>query len=54
MENDSKNYGYEEKSFGAMGYQTQEFDAESGEIVDSDESYEEDDFDDGDYDDSEE
>ena len=48
LENDSRNYGYEEeKSFGSMGYQTQEFDAESGEIVAS----EEDDYSDDSYDD---
>ncbi len=54
LENDSKSYGYEEKSFGAMGYQTQEFDAESGEIVDSEEDYGDDDYDDGGYDDLDE
>ena len=54
LENDSKNYGYEEKSFGAMGYQTQEFDAESGEIVASEDDYDDDSYDDGDYDDLDE
>ena len=54
LENDSKNYGYEEKSFGAMGYQTQEFDAESGEIVATEDSYDDEDFGDDGYDDSEE
>ena len=53
LENESKNYGYEEKSLGSMGYQTQEFDAESGEIVDTEEDYDEDFGDEG-YDDSEE
>ena len=36
-----------------MGYQTQEFDAESGEIVATEEEYS-DDYDDGDYDDLDE
>ena len=54
LENESKNYGYEEKSLGSMGYQTQEFDAESGEIVDTEEAYEDEDFGDEGYDDSEE
>ena len=54
LENESRNYGYEEQSFGSMGYQTQEFDAESGEIVDTEEDYDEEDFGDEGYDDSEE
>ncbi len=54
LENESRNYGYEEKSLGSMGYQTQEFDEQSGEIIDSEDSYEDDDYDDGDFDDSEE
>ena len=54
LENESRNYGYEEKSLGSMGYQTQEFDEQSGEIIDSEDSYEDDDYDDGGYDDSEE
>ena len=54
LENESKNYGYEEKSLGSMGYQTQEFDAESGEIVDTEEAYDDEDFGDEGYDDSEE
>ena len=41
LENDSKNYGYEEQSLGSMGYQKQEFDESSGELVAADE----DDFD---------
>ena len=53
LENESRNYGYEEKSLGSMGYQTQEFDEQSGEIIDSEDSFE-DDYDDGDYDDLEE
>ncbi|MCH5254950.1 MAG: DNA-directed RNA polymerase subunit beta [Lachnospiraceae bacterium] len=40
MEGDSGNYDYEKESLGAMGYQKQEFDEESGELVSS----EEDDF----------
>ena len=54
LEYDSRNYGYEEKSFGSMGYQTQEFDAESGEIVASEEDDYSDDYDDADYDDLDE
>ena len=46
LENESRNYGYEEKSLGSMGYQTQEFDAQSGEIVDSEDAYSDDEFDD--------
>ena len=48
MGDDSKNYDYESKSLGAAGYQKQEFDDETGEIVSSEEdefeeeSYEED------------
>ena len=37
LENDSKNYGYEEQSLGSMGYQKQEFDESSGELVAADE-----------------
>ena len=55
LENESRNYGYEEQSFGSMGYQTQEFDAESGEIVASEEDdYSDDSYDDDDYDDLDE
>ena len=38
LENDSKNYGYEEQSLGSMGYQKQEFDESSGELVAADEN----------------
>ncbi len=46
LDNDTRNYNYEEESFGAHGYQKQEFDAESGELVsaDDDDYAEEDDF----------
>ncbi len=37
MGDDSKNYDYESKSLGAAGYQKQEFDDETGEIVSSEE-----------------
>lgn len=37
MEGDSKNYNYEQDSFGSMGYQKQEFDEDSGELVNTDE-----------------
>ncbi|MCM1145537.1 MAG: DNA-directed RNA polymerase subunit beta, partial [Lachnoclostridium sp.] len=37
MEGDSRNYDYEQDSLGSMGYQKQEFDEESGELVNSEE-----------------
>ncbi len=37
LESDSRNYNYEQESFGAHGYQQQEFDAESGELISSEE-----------------
>ncbi|WMC93845.1 DNA-directed RNA polymerase subunit beta [Kineothrix sp. MB12-C1] len=37
IEGDSRNYDYEKESFGVMGYQKQEFDENSGELVSSDE-----------------
>ena len=37
MEGDSRSYDYERESFGSMGYQRQEFDEDSGELVSSDE-----------------
>ena len=37
IEGDSRNYDYEKDSFGSMGYQKQEFDEDSGELVTSDE-----------------
>ncbi len=37
IEGDSRNYDYEKESFGQMGYQKQEFDEESGELVSSEE-----------------
>ena len=56
LDNDTRNYNYENESFGAHGYQKQEFDAESGELVsaDDDDFADEDDFEDvvDDYDDS--
>ncbi|MBD5448998.1 MAG: DNA-directed RNA polymerase subunit beta [Lachnospiraceae bacterium] len=36
IEGDSRNYDYEKDSFGSMGYQKQEFDEDSGELVSSD------------------
>ncbi|MGN0155712.1 MAG: DNA-directed RNA polymerase subunit beta, partial [Lachnospiraceae bacterium] len=46
LENESGNYNYENESFGAHGYQKQEFDDESGELVsaDEDEEFDDDDF----------
>ncbi len=37
IEGDSRDYDYEKESLGAMGYQKQEFDEESGELVSSEE-----------------
>ena len=37
IEGDSRNYDYEKESLGSMGYQKQEFDEDSGELVTSDE-----------------
>jgi len=45
LDHDSRDYNYEKESFGAHGYQQQEFDEESGELVNTDE----DDFADEDY-----
>ncbi len=53
MEGDNKNYDYEQGSLASMGYQQQEFDAESGELVSAEEEFEdayEEDFDES-YDD---
>ncbi len=36
MEGDSRNYDYEQESLGSMGYQKQEFDEDSGELVNAD------------------
>ncbi len=50
MEGDNKNYDYGQESLSSMGYQKQEFDAESGELVASEEEFDEafdDDFDEG-------
>ncbi len=44
IEGDDKNYDYDKGSFGAMGYQQQEFDEDSGELVSADD---EEDLDDG-------
>jgi len=42
IEGDSRSYDYERESFGSMGYQRQEFDEDSGELVSSDEDEAED------------
>ncbi len=46
IEGDSRSYDYEKESLGSMGYQKQEFDEESGELVNSedDEEFTEDDM----------
>ncbi len=41
IEGDSRNYDYEKDSLGSMGYQKQEFDEDSGELVSSEEEEEE-------------
>ena len=51
IEGDSRNYDYEKDSLGSMGYQKQEFDEESGELVnseDADADFLEEDFEDAD------
>jgi len=40
IEGDDKNYDYDKGSFGAMGYQQQEFDEDSGELISADEDEE--------------
>ncbi len=45
LEGDSRGYNYEKDSLGSMGYQKQEFDEDSGELVSSDEEEEPDDDD---------
>ena len=40
IEGDSRNYDYEKDSLGSMGYQKQEFDEDSGELVNSEEEEE--------------
>ena len=45
IEGDDKNYDYDKGSFGSMGYQQQEFDEDSGELVSADEEYLDDSFD---------
>ena len=37
LDNDTRNYNYENESFGAHGYQQQEFDEESGELISTEE-----------------
>ena len=44
MEGEPRNYDYESDSLGAMGYQKQEFDTESGELVSTEEEEPEDEF----------
>ena len=54
IEGDSRNYDYEKDSLGSMGYQKQEFDEDSGELVSSEEEeFADDDMDmDADFDES--
>ena len=40
IEGENKNYDYERGSFGSMGYQQQEFDEDSGELVDAEDEEE--------------
>ncbi|MDE6606807.1 MAG: DNA-directed RNA polymerase subunit beta, partial [Lachnospiraceae bacterium] len=44
MEGEPRNYDYESDSLGAMGYQKQEFDAESGELISTEDEETEDEF----------
>ena len=44
IEGDSRNYDYEKNSLGSMGYQKQEFDEGSGELVNSEEEEDEAEF----------
>ena len=40
IEGENRNYDYEQKSLGSMGYQQQEFDKDSGELVSAEEEVE--------------
>ena len=44
MEGEPRNYDYESDSLGSMGYQKQEFDAESGELISTEDEEAEDEF----------
>ena len=48
IEGDLKGYDYEKESLGSMGYQKQEFDADSGELVAAEDDLEDLDFDEAD------
>ena len=50
IEGDNKNYNYEKSSLSSMGYQQQEFDEESGELVNTDDDDADEEFD-GDFED---
>ncbi len=41
IEGEDRNYDYDKGSFGSMGYQQQEFDEDSGELISADEEEEE-------------
>ena len=44
IEGDDKNYDYDKSSLSSMGYQQQEFDEESGELINADEEDPEEEF----------
>ena len=44
MEGEPRNYDYESDSLGSMGYQKQEFDADSGELISAEEEETEEEF----------
>ena len=50
IEGDNKNYNYEKSSLSSMGYQQQEFDEESGELVNTEDDDADEEFD-GDFED---
>ena len=54
MEGDDKNYDYDKGSFSSMGYQHQEFDEDSGELVSSEDEDESEEFLDDEFDEIEE
>ena len=54
MEGDDKNYDYDKGSFSSMGYQHQEFDEDSGELISSEDEDEPEEFLDDEYDEIEE
>ncbi len=54
MEGDRKYDDYDSNSLGEMGYQAQEFDDESGELINAEDDYSDEDYADEGYDDTDE